>query len=562
MPQFSQPETQIPMSPTFREFEDINPDPTRYQLRPQPTFNSETCEVLGLNESWWEPLEEVEAYKDARAPLSLPRDLLGYEPLRLWFGMPHLTQCEKNDDWFEMLFTTLFELTEDLCISMFGVGRFDDSSDDQAKKGSPWADPGLSPSFLFYASEIARQDNRDGGWDALLADPCQRAMMVQGVLAKALDEHVLSALLFGGTAQQQDALGQWDRIMLQEEGYKRKYRRCEEVQLYLGDKHIVTPHFWAEVERVTAQTAQLLLPLVNLQRARAAQDLPAGPGQQAPSLAVFYQRLHDVVALSGYASLCMAWSTSIFQVEFPQPGMTWNIDQECEADEYVYASSEAKARAATAGAHAAAADAKETDRDKSDWHFTFMHAARIKIVSWPCITRFKPEWNRRRTAVRRATSTILSKSHNAYYYGGRAVDVKPGSGEADEVRDAHEAHEDSDAASECDSHGDAKAVDEDDERPYLHDYIDILHAQRRRAHRLWWARCLGIAWIVVVSLAAWAFGLSFWPELAQVAGLKDVSVSHVRNVCYGILASWRVDAPLKLRESLQAVRGVVGVSSV
>ncbi|CAK7237625.1 hypothetical protein SBRCBS47491_010050 [Sporothrix bragantina] len=557
MPEYKQSETQVPASAKFREFRHINPDQTRYQLRPQPTFNEETCEILGLNESWWEPLEmeDDKMHKDRHTPLSLPRDLHGYEPLRLWFGMPHLAQCERNDDWFEVLFIALYELTEDLCVSMFGVGRFDDSVQHQEGQDSPWADPSLSPSFLFYVSEIARQDNLDGGWDALLADPLQRAMLAQGVLAKALDEHVFSALLFGGTARQQDVLGQWDRIMLKEEGYKRKYRRCEEVQHCLGGKRIVTPHFWAEVERITAQTAQLLLPLINLQRARA----NVSPGLQTPSLALFYQRLHDVVALTGYASLCMAWSTSIFQVEFPQPGMAWSVDQEREADEYVYASSEAKALA-----HASpdAEDEKADTRDANDWQFAFIHAAQIKIVTWPRITRNKPQWNRRHTAVRRATSTIMTKSHNAYYYGGRVADLGPDNADAGGPHDAHDAQDDgSDAASDCDSHGDTKAEDEDDGWPYLHDYIDIVRAQRLRANRLWWARRLVVVWIIA-SILTWAFGMASLTELAQAAGVNDMSMSHVHSMHGRILKWLRVDALLKLRESLQAIRGAVGVASV
>ncbi|CAK7239881.1 MAG: hypothetical protein STHCBS139747_001316 [Sporothrix thermara] len=432
MAQNTYTKVEIPVFPRSREFKDINPDPTRYKLRPQPTFNDKTCEVLGLNESWWEPLDENEALQDRRKPLLLPRDLHGYEPLRLWFNMPHIAHCEKNDDWYEVLFTTLLELTEDLCISTFGVGRLDDGHN-KVPGSSPWADPQLSPSLLFYVSEIARQDNRDGGWDELLADPLQRAMLAQGVLAKVLDEYVFSALLFGGSAQQQDALGQWDRIMLTKEGYKRKYRRCEEVQLCLGGEHIVTPQFWTEVERVTAQTAQLLLPLINLQRTRAR----AMPGQapvmpSTPSLAVFYQRLHDVVALAGYASLCMAWSTSVFQVEFPQPGMAWSVDQEREADEHVYASSRAKALAAS-GPNAAVSE-KDATRDRKDWESGFIYAARVKIVMWPRITRFTPEWDGRHTIVRRATAAIMSKSHNAYYYSGRVTD--PGHGNGGDAGDA------------------------------------------------------------------------------------------------------------------------------
>lgn len=210
-------------------FQDVNPDPARYQMRPQPTFTSDTCEILGLSESWWEPREtndDGDAGDDGTKPLSLPRDLLGYQPLRLWFGLPHPAR-EMNDDWFEVLFSTLYELTEDMCAAVFGGGgehtvspSLSPSLSPPKTPQGPWADPALSPSFVYYANDVARKGARhdDGGWDALLADPRQRAFVAQGVLAKVLDEHVFAALLFGGTASQQEALGQWDRIMLKEEG--------------------------------------------------------------------------------------------------------------------------------------------------------------------------------------------------------------------------------------------------------------------------------------------------------------------------------------------------------
>lgn len=522
------------------ENQDINPDPTRYQVRPQPTFTSETSEMLGIIESWWEPREaEGESPADRRRPLSLPRDLLGYRPLRLWFGMPHVAGREKSDDWFEVLFSTLFELSEDLCASTFGVDRL--SLPPASPASSPWADPALSSAFLYYASEVARQDRHDGdgGWDALLADPRQRAFLAQGVLAKTLDEHVFAALLFGGTAGQQDALGHWDRIMLKEEGYLRKFKRCEEVQYFLGGGaggHVVTPFFWAEVARVTVHTAQLLLPLLNVQRARTGKGTQ-GPAP-APSLPVFYQRLHDVVALAGYASLCMAWSTSIFQVDFPEPGMPWEVDQEREADEHVYAVSEAKALAAVA----AAASTEPHGMLGGNKQLAYIHAAKVKIVLWPRIARLKPHWNLRRTDVRSATEIILTKSHNAYYYGVRAGSASGGNDDHDHDHGADGADDVDTAASEDGSHDShhatANATEGDDDAwPYLHEYVAIVRTARRRAHTLRWVRRLAMAW-VVVSLVAWAAGMTFLEELSKAAGLDFEgfeSVSGIRKTCIDFL---------------------------
>lgn len=506
--------TAMPVEP------DINPDPTRYQIRPQPTFTSETCELLGISESWWEPREADDT--DSRQPLSLPHDLLGYRPLRIWFGMPHDAGREKDDDWFEVLFSTLFELTEDLCASTFGVDRLVLPSASPAH--SPWADPELSQAFIYYAGEIARQDHHDGGWDAVLVDPMQRAFLAQGVLAKALEEFVFSALLFGGTAEQQDALSQWDRIMLKEEGYMRKFKRCEEVQHYLGDDGgVVTPYFWAEVARVTAEMAQLLLPLINMQRRLSTNE----ENRQVPSLLVFYQRLHDVVALAGYASLCMAWSTSIFQVEFPEPGMPWEVDQERVADDFVYAVSEAKATAAGA----ASGGESESSGPHIDKKLAYIHAAKVKIVLWPRIARLKPHWNHRRTAVRSATQTILTKSHNAYYYSRR-----PGGGKnhGHENEEAGDEAGDETAASEDGSHASHEEIKSglkeiDDEWPFLFEYVEHVSTARRRNHNVRRARHLAVAWIAL-SIVAWLVGMRFLEELSRAAGFDLVGIDAVASV--------------------------------
>ncbi|KJR80846.1 uncharacterized protein SPSK_05170 [Sporothrix schenckii 1099-18] len=518
-------ETHAAAMPGMAAESDVNPDPTRFQERLYPTFTRETTEILGLGERWWEPRDAEDRNK--RRPVALPHDLLGYRPLRLWFGMPHTAGRKKDDAWFEVLFSTLYELSEDLCASTFGVDRLVLQPGATAPAQSPWAAADLSPAFIYYAGEIACPDPLDGtrgsSWDALLEDARQRAFVAQGVLAKTLDEHVFSALLFGGTAEQQDALGQWDRIMLKDEGYLRKFKRCEEVQYYLGAEaggRVLTPFFWAEVARVTAHTAQLLLPLLNLQRALSEN------ASQAPSLPVFYQRLHDVVALAGYASLCMAWSPSIFQVEFPLPGAPWEVDQEREADDYVYARSEAKALAAEAAEAAAAGggqvgDARYSDSDK---RATYIHAAKIKIVLWPRIARLRPFWNSRRTDVRSATQTILTKSHNAYYYGAQ---LKGGGGSGGRNGSGgNGGHDDDDdeadaAVSErgpLDSHDAADNAADDEAWPELFEYVEIVRTARRRARTLRSMRRLALAWIVVCILA-WVAGISFLESMSRAIGV-------------------------------------------
>ncbi len=432
-----------------------NPDPVQYQPRTKPTFSAETVHALGLVESPWEPRVR---YGDALTgtsskPLSLPADLRGYRPLRLWFALPHPTY-EMNDDWFEVLFKTLRALAGAFAEEFFSANVVLPVADD----GGPWAKPAFSPTFLHYAGGIARKDVHGGGWDMLMADPEQRAYVAQGVLARALDEHVFAELLFGGTRAQQDALAQWDRLMLKEEGelffsfafvylfqgvppaddapgYKRKFKRCEEVQYFLGG-HTVSPRFWAEVDRVTAQTAALLLPLLNV--VRQALETATTPGErphEAASPILFYQRLHDVVALAGYASLCMAWSTSIFQVVFPELGQLWAVDQERVGNDSTYRFSASAARRHDERQQerkqklAFGGDAKHAHQRPLP-----LRTAKVKIVLWPRITRYRPQWNSRNTTLINASRTVVARSLNAYY-SGRMPDSRPENAEDNEGED-------------------------------------------------------------------------------------------------------------------------------
>lgn len=196
----------------------IGLDPKRYREKSQWTFTSEAAEAFGIVESDWEPLSEDELFpenatdamreKYKRQPLSLS-SLRRVQPTRLAFTFPHL-ESEMNDAWFEFLFKTLRDLVHDFSAIHFR------SKISNVKSWNLWGN--LSPQFLHYAKDTTRKDDCDGGWDRLLSDPLQRSYVVMGIVAKILDEHVFSNLLFGGEKHHQDALSQWDRIMMQEEG--------------------------------------------------------------------------------------------------------------------------------------------------------------------------------------------------------------------------------------------------------------------------------------------------------------------------------------------------------
>lgn len=201
-----------------------NLDPNRFQEKTHWAFSSDATEAFGIIESKWEPMSENKLLKGCTPKyiwqqkcrqLTFKRDLCDFKPTRLTFTVPH-PDTDMNNNWFEFLFVTLRNLVHTFCTAHF-------SSELSKPAGnanwSPW-ETALPTQFLHYAAKIARKDDWDGGWQSLMIDPRQRAYMVMGIMAMALEEHAISDLLFGASEHHQHALSYSDRMMLQEEGKK------------------------------------------------------------------------------------------------------------------------------------------------------------------------------------------------------------------------------------------------------------------------------------------------------------------------------------------------------
>ncbi|EFW99431.1 hypothetical protein CMQ_7799 [Grosmannia clavigera kw1407] len=403
-------------------------DPQRFQERTHRTFPSEAVEAFGITESKWEPISDNELlngctsdyiFRQKRQKVSIHRDLRNFRPTRLEFHVPH-PDTDMNNDWFVLLFVTLHNLIRAFCHAHF---RSEMSKPAGNEKWSPW-ETAMPPQFLHYAAEISRKDDYDGGWEILLIDPRQRSHMVMGIVAKVLEEHVTSDLLFGASEHHHNALSAADRNMLQEEGYFRKFKRSEEVRQIL-DGEILTPRFWEKVDHLTAGTAAMLLPLFNIQRQLAVASHTSQKQSPRTGILVMYQQLHDIIALAGYASICMAWSPSIFKLEFPEPGQQLDHSQDRVDDEYVFGPSLKRAiREDKNASKAANTPSKSVLKHDSA---LFNRIAKIKIVLWPAIRRYKPHWGMHSASGKRiidgqsgpnaATVTVLTKSQNVYYAG-------------------------------------------------------------------------------------------------------------------------------------------------
>lgn len=113
-------------------------------------------------------------------------------------------------EFFVQHFCRLFISIHDLVRAEFGTEDLDGG-------GSPWAGK-LSRRFCLAAAELGRPGMDGTSWDALLRDGTERMCLLQGVVARLLDVHVLQDGLFGSSAEHQATLKAEDEATLEMEG--------------------------------------------------------------------------------------------------------------------------------------------------------------------------------------------------------------------------------------------------------------------------------------------------------------------------------------------------------
>lgn len=203
------------------------------------------------------------------------------------------------------------------------------------------------------------------------------------------------------------------------------------------DGNTLTPRFWDKVDELTARITAMLLPLLNLQRQLTVPSEAKQSKLPRTGIFVMYQQLHDIIAMTGYASICMARSPSIFQFEFPEPGQQIDHDQDEVDHKYVFGPSLDRALRADIDAHTAT-NTSAKGSDPSRTAVPLNRIAKVKIVLWPTIHRYKPHWGTlgsqgktvidTRTEPNGATVVVLAKSQSVYYAGKNtdAADIDEG----------------------------------------------------------------------------------------------------------------------------------------
>ncbi len=190
-----------------------NPDPTLYGRRLRFTPQELALEAYaGIKESIWVPLSKPTSPTKQFKPTSL-HDLRDYKPTRLSFTLKHPSK-DWSDEWYETLIGALFCRVNEFAVREFGR-RF---SIPETYQWSPWTEP-FSPQFIRIASRILRKDDHVGGWDVTLTNHRERACLVNAVIARVIDDHVFSKLVFGDSKENNKLWDALDEGNLDEEGW-------------------------------------------------------------------------------------------------------------------------------------------------------------------------------------------------------------------------------------------------------------------------------------------------------------------------------------------------------
>jgi hypothetical protein len=161
-------------------------------------------------------------------------ELYGYKPVRQGFT-EKWPDKEMRDDWYEIHWLNLRERTQNFAAKyfkfgdreLFGAENHETGESDKGDISDPnhflasvnslWLE-GTSPQFIYYAKQVARQDNKTGGWEALLQKEKCRPLLVQGIIGRVLQMSVFTKLLFGCTEDEEIFLRKHDEVTITSDG--------------------------------------------------------------------------------------------------------------------------------------------------------------------------------------------------------------------------------------------------------------------------------------------------------------------------------------------------------
>ncbi|PSR82052.1 hypothetical protein BD289DRAFT_484109 [Coniella lustricola] len=431
---------------------EICPDPRwrKWRLREQrpelrdkfPPFHPAVAPLLAQQGQ-----QEIDRYANA-AKLETPtfrarsmHDLADFSPTRLqfrtlleiemdwvqkWNAVHPRTELRDQDIdklpnyWFEEMAHSLAARILELAATAFGQA---DLADRVLERD--WTEKilqHLPADFVRCASLVARGDPlrypklgpngyNDRGYEMLFLSRDDRVYLCAAVIAKLLQEYCLDSLLFGATAAETQALSLLDESTIHvHDGFMRKFARYTTVHSYMMNPTLSlhTDKFWEQVDLVTADILNLLLPLINMMGSLT-------PDAPWPPITQVHQMLHNCVAEAAYLANGDTFTRSCSWISFPQPGQRSDQYQE-HLDDKLWKLSKKAATAHDAANQESSPEMAEwyrvrdqrwqeaalEDVSLEDWSAThyeplypkpvsnFHRSARVQIVLFPFIQRYFP----------------------------------------------------------------------------------------------------------------------------------------------------------------------------
>ncbi|KAI1768129.1 hypothetical protein GGR53DRAFT_13827 [Hypoxylon sp. FL1150] len=256
----------------------------------------------------------------------------------------------------------------------------------------------LTPQFIEYSKLVAHEDRLKGGWPIILNDPRQRKWLITGILGQIMEMKIFNQLLFGADPETQRELDRADSIYIEKEGYGRKSHRAQIVKFGL-DHHLVPRDFWIAVDELTATTAKIFMPLLNVMKI-----LNPRPSGSEKTLKLFVQELHFILGYAGILHVCMAQDESIFIHTSATPGAFFDSATELQSDVLLYRESrdyyiireqhfEEQAALSIAGGAINRAFGFKLPKNEAELRTIRnerRRGAKVKLAVFPKLTRFVP----------------------------------------------------------------------------------------------------------------------------------------------------------------------------
>jgi hypothetical protein len=203
--------------PGLRKSSPWVPDEGAYEAIPKSESHETKMLHLGIDESLLRPSNEmvtgVFGQREARGLHEL-RSHKTWRPTQMRFKPGLWPEGELGNEWYEMVYLDLYFRTQKFAREYFGYSDIEEVP----AWDSLWKQTKLENEFLYYASLVARQDKKTGGWETLLKTRLHRPLLVQGVVAKALQFSVFDKLMFGCDDDGETMLSSHDFITIKQEG--------------------------------------------------------------------------------------------------------------------------------------------------------------------------------------------------------------------------------------------------------------------------------------------------------------------------------------------------------